>query len=158
MDDIRDTAAKFLANRMKTKDQLKKHLQKKNFEESDIADILAQFESAGYLDDIDYAAVYISHRIPKGYTFRRITRELSELGVSREQSEAGLARFIEEQGYDPTAVELERGREQAHKILGNAIPADSKLLAKAGRKLMSLGYQPETIYAILGEYMRGVKE
>ncbi len=158
MDDIREIAARFLANRMKTEHQMMKHLQTKNFADSEIAEILREFEASGYLDDIEYAAVYITHRIPKGYTFRRIGRELAELGISKEQSEAGLARFIEEQGYDPTTQELERGKEQAHKILGNTVVADKKQLAKAGRKLMALGYQSDTVYAILGEYMRGVKE
>jgi SOS response regulatory protein OraA/RecX len=120
--------------------------------------VLDRFEATGYLDDVEYASVYISHRIPKGYTFRRISRELSELGVSKEQSEAGLARFIEEQGYDPTAEELQRGREQARKIIGTPATNDSKLLAKAGRKLVALGYTSDTVYAILGEYMRGVSE
>lgn len=158
MAEIWETASKFLANRMKTKNQLKTHLESKQYPENEITDILSQFEESGYLDDIEYAAVYIAHRIPKGHTYRRIKRELLELGISDDQIEDGLSRFVEEHGYDPTADELQRGKREAEKIIGNQREIDNKLLARTGRKLVSLGYRSETIYAILGEYMRGTRE
>lgn len=158
MVEIWEAATKFLANRMKTKGQLEKHLQMKQYPESQISDVLYQFETFGYIDDIEYAAVYIAHRIPKGYTYRRIKRELSELGIPDGQIDDGLARFIEEQGYDPRTDELQRGKLEAAKIIGNQGTLDNKLLSKTGRKLVSLGYQSETIYSILGEYMRGERE
>lgn len=154
MDDIWDVSTKFLANRMKTKGQLEIHLQNKGYDKTEIVDVLGRCEEFGYLDDAEYAAVYFSHRIPKGYAFQRIALELSQRGVSQNDIQAGLERFVAEKGYDPFEDELKRGRDEAQKIL-RGMPHDKKTLAKAGRKLVSLGYQPETIYTIIGEYMRG---
>jgi len=155
MDEIWDVASRFLANRMKTRSQLEKHLQTKEYPNDQIANVLAQFEEFGYINDIEYVAVYISHYIPKGQTLWRIKRELMERGVSGSNIEAGLERYMEETEHDPLADEFQRGKTQAEKIIGYQYPADSKLLAKAGRKLVSLGYRSETVYAILGEFMKG---
>lgn len=155
MDEIWDVASRFLANRMKTRSQLEKHLQTKDYPNEEIAEVLSRFEEYGYLNDTDYASVYISHGIPKGHTFWRIQKELSNRGITNDCIEAGLQRYIEETDYDPVADEYQRGKQQAEKIIGSNVPVDSKLLAKAGRKLVSLGYRTETVYAILGEFMRG---
>jgi regulatory protein len=155
MDEIWDVASRFLENRMKTKSQLQKHLQIKEYPEDQIAKVISQFEEYGYINDSDYAAVYISHGIPKGRTLWRIKRELIERGLSESNIDAGLKRYIEETDHDPVADEFNRGKIQAEKIIGHEYPIDSKLLAKAGRKLVSLGYRSETVYAILGEFMKG---
>jgi SOS response regulatory protein OraA/RecX len=154
MDEIWDAASKFLENRMKTKAQLKKHLQVKEYPADEIEVVLSKFEEYGYINDSDYAAVYISHCIPKGQAFYRIQRELKERGISDSNIEQGLERYIEETNHDPLADELQRGKVQAQKIIGEQTPVDNKLLAKAGRKLVSLGYRTETVYAILGEFMK----
>lgn len=155
MDEIWDVASRFLANRMKTRSQLEKHLQTKEYPEDQISNILSSFEEYGYINDVDYAAVYISQCIPKGQTLWRIKMELKERGVSQSNIEAGIERYMEETEHDPVADEFQRGKIQAQKIIGQQSPIDSKLLAKAGRKLVSLGYRSETVYAILGEFMRG---
>lgn len=154
MDDILDVATKFLANRMKTKGQLEIHLQNKGYDKSEIENVLRRCEEFGYLDDVEYAAVYISHCVPKGHAIQRISQDLSQRGVSQDEIQAGLERFIDEKGFDPFEDELQRGRVEAQKILRD-MPHDQKMLAKAGRKLVTLGYRSETIYTIIGEYMRG---
>jgi SOS response regulatory protein OraA/RecX len=155
MDEIWDVASRFLANRMKTRSQLEKHLQIKEYPEDQIAKVLSEFEEFGYINDSEYVAIYISHCIPKGQTMWRIKRELKERGVSDNNIDTGLTQYIEETGKDPEADEFLRGKIQAKKIIGPMYPVDSKLLAKAGRKLVALGYRSETVYAILGEFMKG---
>lgn len=155
MKEIWDVASRFLQTRMKTKSQLEKHLQSKEYPEEQIKKVVSQFEEYGYINDSDYAAVYISHCIPKGQTMWRIKRELIERGISETNIEAGLEKYIEETVHNPVEDEFHRGKVQAEKIIGNQYPVDSKLLAKAGRKLVSLGYRSETVYAILGEFMKG---
>jgi SOS response regulatory protein OraA/RecX len=155
MDEIRDVATRFIANRMKTKRQLEKHLQLKEYPTDEIVKIINEFEEYGYLNDIDYAAVYFSHCIPKGQTVWRIKKELVERGISESNIIAGLDQYSLETAHDPFADELQRGMAQAEKIIGNQTPIDSKLLGKAGRKLISLGYRSEMVYAILGEFMKG---
>ena len=158
MDEIWDTASRFLENRMKTKSQLKNHLQTKEYPADEIDIVLAKFEEYGYINDSDYAAVYISHCIPKGQTFYRIKRELKERGISDSNIDQGLERYMEVNNHDPLVDEFRRGKEQALKIIGQQTPVDNKLLAKAGRKLVSLGYRTETVYAILGEFMKGKQQ
>ncbi len=158
MDEIWDAASRFLENRMKTKNQLKNHLLMKEYPTDEVEIVLAKFEEYGYINDSDYAAVYISHCIPKGQAFYRIKRELKERGLSESNIDQGLEKYMEETNHDPLADELKRGKEQAQKIIGQQTPVDHKLLAKAGRKLVSLGYRTETVYAILGEFMKGKQQ
>ena len=155
MEDILDVATRFLANRMKTNSQLEKHLSSKEYPQEEISDLVLRFEEYGYLNDSTYAAIYISQGLQKGRTVWRIKRELLERGVSEIHIEAGLSQFMDETEQDPIADEFQRGMAQAEKIIRNQTEVDSKLLAKAGRKLMSLGYRSEMIYSILGEFMRG---
>lgn len=155
MDEIWDVATRFLANRMKTRSQLEKHLLIKEYSRPEIAELLSKFEEYGYLNDTEYAAVFISHSIPKGKTLWRIKRELAERGISEIHINEGVERYIEETEHDPAADEFQRGKIQAEKIIGKQNPVDSKLLSKAGRKLISLGYRSDIVYAILGEFMEG---
>lgn len=155
MDEIWDVASRFMEKRMKTRCQLEKHLQAKEYPSDQIVKVLSQFEEYGYINDTDYAAVYISHCIPKGQTLFRIKRELKERGVSENNIAKGLEQYIEATNHDPKEDEFQRGKLQAEKIIGPHMPPDSKLIAKAGRKLVLLGYHTETVYAILGEFMRG---
>jgi len=155
MNDIWDTATRFLANRMKTRSQLEQHLVTKEYPADEISEVLTQLEEYGYLNDANYAAIYISHSVPKGQTLWRIKRELTERGITEANQNAGLEQYMDESGNDPRQDELQRGKLQAEKIIGQQRPVDEKLLAKAGRKLVSLGYRSETIYTILGEFMGG---
>jgi SOS response regulatory protein OraA/RecX len=155
MEDILDVATRFLANRMKTRSQLEKHLSSKEYPLEEINELLSRFEEYGYLNDSSYAAIYITHGIQKGRAMWRIKRELLERGVSEIHIETGLKQFMDETEQDPIADEFQRGMAQAEKIIGHQSELDKKLLAKAGRKLMSLGYRSETIYSILGEFIRG---
>ena len=157
MDEIRDTAMRFLANSMKTTKQLGESLRKKGYSQDEIDPLLLEFQEYGYLNDREYAAVYISHGLPKGKTVWLMGRELSEKGIGREQFEAGLQQFIEENNIDPVSDEMERAKSIASKIFHDKPLIDDKLIAKAGRKLASLGYRSETIYNILGELTRGKK-
>jgi SOS response regulatory protein OraA/RecX len=155
MDDIRDTAMRLLANRMKTAKQLGESLRTKGYSDEEIDPLLTEFKEYGYLNDREYAAVYISHNLPKGKTVWLLSRELGEKGISQEHFQAGLQQFIEENNIDPAADELERAKGIAYKIFLDKTPIDNKLIAKAGRKLASLGYRSETIYRVLGELTRG---
>ncbi len=155
MDDIWEVASRFLERRMKTSSQLERYLQTKEYSAEQISKVLSQLEEYGYINDSDYVAVYISQCIPKGQTLFRIKRELRERGISEQNIQTGLDQYIEETNHNPMDDEFQRGRIQAEKIIGHLNPADTRLLAKAGRKLMNLGYRSETIYAILGEFMRG---
>ena len=158
MSEIWDVATRFLANRMKTRAQLEKHLQSKEYNESEIANVLTRIEEYGYINDTDYASAYIAHCIPKGQTLRRIKKDLEARGVSENHISAGVKQYTDETGVDPTVDEFQRGMNEARKVIGNNMPVETKLLGKAGRKLIALGYRSETVYAILGEFMRGKKQ
>ncbi len=157
MDKIWDDASRFLANRMKTKKETKDHLIKKGYSMNDVHNLLVSFQEYGYLNDPEYVAVYISHGIQKGRTLWRVNRELIEKGISPADLEFGLQKYIEEYNHDPLADEYQRGRELAAKLIGyEANVVETKLLAKVGRKLVSLGYRPDMVYDILGEYMKKI--
>lgn len=154
MSDAYDEGARFLARRMRTVRETRRHLEEKGFSDADIRDTLSALTENKALDDAEYAAVYARQGVGKGKSSARIRTELKARGISATDTDAGLARIYPETG-DWTAAEGERARSLAAAILGgNEAAPDSRTLAKAGRKLAGLGYDPELIYKILGEYMQ----
>lgn len=155
--EIYDVASNYLANRMKTRMETETHLQKKGFCQKEIDAVLGSFEELGYLNDVEYVSIFISHGIRKGKTLWKIKKELEQKGVGKPDLEAGIQRHIDENQANPEEDEFERGVAIVTKIVDNAGFVDKKVLAKAGRKLVSLGYKSETVYRILGQFMQNIE-
>jgi regulatory protein len=149
--DIRDTAAKYLAYRARTCSEMKKHLAGKGFEEEQIQSLIGEFVALHYLDDEDYCHQYFRYGFGKGKGFARVKQELLEKGIDSETISVAYAD-------DETAdTEEERARVQAEKIAEGRV-IDDKLLAKIGRRLVSLGYSTDVVYRIVGMYMKEKNE
>ncbi len=145
--DIRDTAAKYLASRMRTCGEMRDHLKNKGFLEDDISEVIEEFKDFRYLDDEEYCRQYINYASEKGKGQIRIRQELAEKGVDRE-----IIDFALEDHYDRDA-ELERALRQAEKtIAGKTV--DEKMKGRLGRRLISLGYSTDIVYKVIGICMR----
>ena len=129
--DIRATAAKYLASRMRTCGEMREHLAKKGFSEDEIGEVIGEFRDFRYLDDEEYC----------------IRQELAEKGVDRE-----VIGFALEDYYDRDA-ELERALKQAEKTIAGK-PVDDKMRGRLGRRLVSLGYSTDVVYKVIGICMR----
>lgn len=145
--DIRDTAAKYLASRMRTCGEMREHLAKKGFSEDEIGEVIEEFRDFRYLDDEEYCRQYINYTCDKGKGPLRIRQELAEKGVDRE-----VIGFALEDYYDRDA-ELERALKQAEKTIAGK-PVDDKMRGRLGRRLVSLGYSTDVVYKVIGICMR----
>ena len=149
--DIRDTAAKYLANRMRTCGEMADYLKKKDFQEEEIREVIEEFKSFRYLDDEEYCRQYINYACDKGKGPMRIRQELAEKGVNRE-----MISFALEDYYD-RSLETERALKQAQKTIAGK-PVDEKMKGRVGRRLVSLGYSTDVVYKVIGMCMRNDDE
>ena len=85
------SAAKSLARRSMSKNELAKKLRDKGFSEADsVAD---WFEERGYIDDAEYAKMCVEYYKGRGYGIVRIREELSRRGISRDHIDDVLCDF-----------------------------------------------------------------
>jgi len=147
-----DTACRYLSARMRSSGEVKKHLKEKGDTDTEIKEAVTELCERRYLDDVQYAVNYIEYSFAKGRGKLRMIEELRQKSVSREDIEAAFCEYGQEHG-DAVFDEKQRAYEQAVACIGRAEITD-KTLAKAGRKLVSLGYGSDAVYHALGRLMR----
>jgi regulatory protein len=95
--DARAAALQLLSRRAQTTRELLQKLRRRGFSLSEIAPVLKDFVSRGYLDDAATAAGVVARQAGKGRGRARVAFELSRRGVSAADRERALA------GLDPAA-------------------------------------------------------
>lgn len=88
----------FLKYRPRSRWEIKHYLEKKGFSPSEISDAIERLEHYRYIDDTEFARIWIENRTrnrPRGQFALRC--ELKEKGVSEEITEKMLADFDEEE-------------------------------------------------------------
>lgn len=151
--DINDVALRHLEYRERSTYEVKKHLKEKGYPEGEIEEAIDYLQEFHYLDDARYCEHYINYALSKGKGSLRIKRELEEKGIASELIQIAIENQLDR------SMEFENAMNQVKKIMtnhtfdddGEIILIDSKLKAKIGRRLSSLGYQTGMIYEILGK-------
>lgn len=144
-----EVAAKYLVTRPRSAHELQLYLYKKEFSESEINDTVKKLTENGYLNDSEYARMYIRYGLGKRKAFFRIAYELKQKGVSPEDIENGRYMYEDETGNDIDSIEYENAAKEAAKYI--KVP-EKKQLDKAARRLNSLGYSASVISSVLGRY------
>ena len=146
--DVLDEAADLLAGRGYLSGDLQKRLRAKGYaaEESEAA--VTRLQELGYVDDEAYARSFASDAARKGKGRLRIARELAQKGADAQTAKAALE-AVAEDGDLPS--ERERAMEAAQRMLHGEEKPDEKMLARIGRRLSSLGYEPSVIWDVLGK-------
>ena len=163
--DIRDAAARYLAYRSHTIEEMRKHLLQKDYEEEQVAEVVAEFTEFGYLDDNRYCMQYFDYAFGKGKGKRLVFAELKEKGIDRDTMQFAFEDWEEENGdgYDEKAralTEAEKVLRMAGVDFGDSDEelargaVDEKLLAKVGRRLQAKGYSSDVIYSVIGALRR----
>ena len=81
----RTSALDYLAVCPRSRAEMERHLARKGFDHDLVTEITSGLAEAGYIDDADYAARYISNRLGKKLVGRNLlTRELQKRGVHRD--------------------------------------------------------------------------
>jgi len=140
---------------MRTEKEVIKHLLELEFSEDDIREVVQSLKSDGYINDEEYAVLFLANAFQKGRSFNRAKRELNSLGVSDFCIEDALYRLEKEEHYGITGrivlSEEERANEAMLKVLEKAGYSISdrvpeKVYARVARNLAGKGYNSSVIY------------
>ena len=135
---------RYLAPRMRTVAEARKHLEEKVYDESEIRETLQRFLDLKYLDDSDYVRAYCEYAFGK----RRGSSELRNKGIESETIQNGIDDYMYENRVDECAL----ARLVAEKTLAGAERhLEQKSVARVARKLEQMGYGSSVIIRILEE-------
>ena len=155
-----EAAYSYLANRMRTTEEVRKYLKSRDYDDGEITDAVNELIGMRYLDDYLYAARYYEHNREKKRGVLRAERELLEKGIDRETARNAKEDFLYEQEVDEFADALEIARKELYMPAGiyGEPPvlreADEKLTAKIARKLEAKGFAKGDIFRVLDEIRR----
>ena len=150
-----ESAYAFLASRMRTTEEVRKHLEGRNYTREEINDTINELIGMRYLDDYLYALRYYEYNHEKKRGVLRAERELAEKGIDRETVRNAREDFL----YENKVNEFEDALDIALKevfvpsdIYG-APPVmktfDDRLSAKIARKLEGKGFSRSDIFRVL---------
>lgn len=151
--ETRNDALRYIANRPRTVEEMREHLRNKGRSEESINQVIEDFISCKYLDDVKYTEMYIRYALGKKKALFRIKYELQQKGVKEFDIEDGIYLFEDENSVDINEIQRENAYKEADKILGKlGEEIEKKHLDKLARRLNTLGYSSSVIASILGEY------
>lgn len=155
-----DVASSYLARRFRTESEVRKHLAEKDYSASEIDDAVQELKAHKYIDDYEYALLYIEYGFEKSRSGNRIMRELAEKGVSQDV----ISFAYEDYMYNNNVDEYSIAYKHALKMFVNAtegicLNQDSvidnekkeKIFARIGRNLASRGFNSNIIYRVIDE-------
>lgn len=144
-------ALRYLSLSNKTASEVSKYLATRGCANAEITATLAFLEEFHYVDDGAYCLQYMrSALLRKRRGIAGTKRELGEKGIDRNTIEEALGTFIAEENLP---VERERAANVVQSLFCTD-NADDKLLAKIARKLVYMGYDKDTVYEVVGRFMR----
>ena len=159
-----EAAYAFLASRMRTTAEVRKHLESKEYNEEEIADAVNELIGMRYLDDYLFALRYYEYNHEKKRGALRAERELMEKGIDRETARNAKEDFL----YEHKVNEFEDALDIALKevfvpsdIYGEAPvmkTVDDRLTAKIARKLEGKGFSKGDIFRVLDSIRREAEE
>ena len=159
-----ETAYAFLASRMRTTAEVRKHLESKAYADREITDAINELIGMRYLDDYLFALRYYEYNHGKKRGVLRAERELVEKGIDRETARNAKEDFL----YENKVNEFEDALDIALKevfvpseIFGEAPvmkQVDDRLTAKIARRLEGKGFSKGDIFRVLDSIRREAAE
>lgn len=149
--------AKYVSRRMRTEKEVIKHLLDLEFTEEESTEVANSLKSDGYINDEEYAVLFLANAFQKGRSFNRAKRELNMLGVDDFSIEDAFYRLETEEHHSITGriilSEEERANEVMLKLLeksGYSISdkVPRKIYARVARNLARKGYNSSVIYKV----------
>lgn len=139
-DSLKD-ALRYLKFRLRTRLELKEYLLRRGHSESDADSVIEKLESQSLIDDVRFAAVYVSDGLNVHYKGPfKLKMELLKLGVSQEIIEETMERELK-------TCDL---KEVAIRSIGSGLAEDKEKIRK---KLYRRGFSTATIEEVLKEIL-----
>ena len=145
---------RLLKLRLRSENELRDKLKFKNFAAALIDELVAHFKEKGYINDREFAHLWIEDRLNKPLGFKVIERELESKGLSRELIQELINRRKKE--VDETKVARELVQKQFNALTGTGKlkekkePVD-KIKPKLYGYLARRGFSHETINEVITE-------
>ena len=158
-----EAAYAFLASRMRTIEEVRRHLESKEYSEDEITEAINELIGMRYLDDYLFALRYYEYNREKKRGVLRAERELIEKGIDKETAHNAKEDFLYEQNVDEFEDALDIARKEVFvqpDVYGEAPrvkEVDDKLAAKIARKLESRGFSRGDIFRVLDTVRRESK-
>ena len=137
----KSVAVRLLSRREHSAFEIRDKLQKRDFDEAEIAQAIVELQQGGWLSDERYTEVYIRMRQLKGFGPIRIAMELNERGVKQAIVEAFLD--ANDESWQQTLVQ------QYQKKCRNKLIEDYNDKAKRIRFLQYRGFPLDQIYRVV---------
>ena len=159
-----EAAYAFIAARMRTAEEVRKHLKGKGYPEKEISEAVNDLIGMRYLDDYQFALRYYEYNREKKRGVLRAERELAEKGIDRETIRNAKEDFLYEQKVDEYEDALEIARKDVFTSSGTygeplkAREIDDRLTAKIARKLEGRGFSKGDIFRVLDAIRREAAE
>lgn len=145
-----EAASAYLASRMRTVHEVRKHLRDKEYEASEIDEAVNELIGLRYLDDYLYAERYYEYNREKRRGIKRAAAELRERGVDEVTIKNAAEDFLYNNKVDEYEDALYIAKREAE-----GRERDEKLEAKIARKLESKGYSGGDIIRVLEAIRKG---
>ena len=137
----KSVAVRLLSRREHSAFEIRDKLQKRDFEETEIAEAISELKQGGWLSDERFAEAYIRMRQLKGFGPVRIAMELNERGVDECIVDEYL--HADDEAWQQTLVQ------QYQKKYRNKAIADYSDKAKRIRFLQYRGFPLDQIYQVV---------
>lgn len=130
----------YLSIKMRTEKEVIKYLQNKDYSSKIINSTIDKLKGYGYIDDDNYAVLFIKSRINSGYTRKKIYYKLNEKGIN----ETKVIEFLNE--FYPDTLEQNNLTKEMNKLnlKYKNLPFRDKTV-KITQSLMGKGYKIEDI-------------
>lgn len=158
-----EAAYAFLASRMRTTEEVRKHLESREYAEKEITETINELIGMRYLDDYLYALRYYEYNREKKRGVLRAERELLEKGIDKDTARNAKEDFLYEQKVDEFEDALELARREVYipsDVYGEPPrmrEVDDRLTAKIARKLESKGFSRSDVFRVLDRIRRESK-
>jgi regulatory protein len=138
-------AYRLLTYRSQTSSELRDRLQQRGFTAPIIAEVVRQLASGGYLDDRRVALDWARYRLQtKPLGRRRLAWELQRRGIASELLDEVLREVYSE--FDEAMLAEQAARKRLRSM---ELPHSARERQRFTRYLMSLGFEADTVVAIL---------
>jgi regulatory protein len=147
----RDYALKLLAYRPRSRAELQTRLARKGYTEETINQVLALLERAGWVDDAQFATLWVRHQVQtKSRGSDRIRWELAQKGIGREIAEAALAAEVDE------GAELAQARAVAAKVRAQLAGVEPRTASRRlADRLARRGFSRDIVWHVVRETLAG---
>ena len=147
----RDKALEILSGKSVSKRELSDKLSQKGYDEPIISDAISELESLGYINDEDYASLFLEHCISKMWGKKKIRYEMKQKGIPEAIIEEKLSEFDEDDN-------LEEIKEIIISKYRNDDLSDMKTKAKITRYLASRGFDFSLIDRVIKMSKEGLSD